>query len=148
MLARIREHHLARGTDINQAIVIGETMSLFEELETEAQHILVTSKNNPDPVAGITDRIKSVELISKLRGELIKQMQSLGLLKNANVPQNNTTVNVGINNTPFYDKIKAAGKVEDVGVRIIEMTQDALEEPEPPEEEPAYVEVKEEHKEE
>lgn len=141
MLDRIKEYHAKRGTKLAEATVIGETQSFFDLIEEEAWTGFMGSKTGGDEES----KLKYIRLLVDTRKTYIELLQKLGMLKNTGNPTH--TTNIQINNGPttqLLEKIKEKGGATQIATQIIEMTQDSLEAPEPPEQEEAYVEVKEE----
>lgn len=125
-LKKIREYHLARGTDISQAIVTGETMSFFEELEKSIWDIVTLAKSEQDKNL----QLKALNALLEARKGYLKTLQEFGLIKQANIAG---TTNVLITTTsPFIEKLKQEGKLHETSLKIIESTHEELEAPEPP----------------
>ncbi len=132
VLKKIKNYHAARGVDVDEAVIIGETRSFFELIEEKAWGLLAQAEAQKDST--LDDKRKSITLLMDARKNYIKMMQDLGMIKRTDVPianqQNNLTIN-----TPFVQKLQEKGAVQAVAQQLIDMTLDTLEEPQPPEEE-------------
>ncbi len=137
IIKKIRQYHLERGTDISQAVVIGETQSYYDFLTEKAWGFLAQAEASPEGT--LQDKRDSLKLLLDIKKNNLKSMMDLGILKQANVPErtNNTLII-----SPFMEKLGKQG-TQELAKQLIDMTQDPLEEPEPPEEEEIYVEAKE-----
>ncbi len=73
-LAAIRQHHIARGTTANRAEIIGEALTVYDEVEKYAWDTFHNAKPE-NPL-----RLKALEMVMKARGESLKIQGNLGLL--------------------------------------------------------------------
>ncbi len=78
-LMAIRAHHVARGTTSNRAEIIGEALTVYDEVEKYAWDTFHGSKPE-NPL-----RLKALEMVMKARGESLKIQGNLGLLAHTEV---------------------------------------------------------------
>lgn len=120
-LARIREIHERRGTGENRAAIVGEALTVYDEIERSAWEIAGTSEKDPRM------KIKALELVMKARAESIKLQSSLGLLREHVIASD------GDVNRMLFEKFNDTIRDLLIG-RIAEahLTSSPLEAPEPP----------------
>lgn len=117
---RIREHMQARGESIDQDVTIGETVTLYEEVEYKAWELYHTGE------AG--DKAKALSLIMQARDKHVKLLMDVGRLERAG---NKTSVELSV--SPLVKNWDDEKKSEVVDA-IVTSQLTALPEPEPPEE--------------
>lgn len=119
----IREHHISRGSDVNQAALVGETVTLYEEVEKKGWEVFHADESK---------RLRALDTVMKARESQMKMMMDLGLVKRAAI-EHNTTVSVSPLMSSLTDEKKDA-----IVARIIETAPGV--EPTPPEddEDPLY----------
>ena len=118
-LAKIRKFHLARGTDINQAIIIGENMSFYEEIESKAWELYEIDKE--------IDKLKALSVILAARKDGNKLLMDVGVLK-----KTPTVTEHLLKKTPLVERLMKEGQTDNAVREVIEVTYEELEEPEPP----------------
>ncbi len=118
----IRAHLVSRGSDVNQAALVGETATLYEEVEKKAWEVFHDPEENK--------KLRALETIMSARDRQVKLMLEVGLLKRAAI-EHNTTVSV----SPLMSSLTAEKK-DKIVARIIETAPGV--EPTPPEEDPPY----------
>ncbi len=114
----IREHHVARGSQVDQAALVGETASLYEEVEKKAWEVY------HDPAEG--KKLRALETVMAARERQIKMYMDLGLVKRAAIEHTSTVVV-----SPLMSKLTPEKK-DEIVARIIETAPGLA--PTPPEE--------------
>lgn len=122
----IRELFQARGKSINQDMVLGETISLYEEVEQQAWMLYSSDKE--------IDKLKALSLIVSARKENVKLLMDLGKLERVG-----TTSEVKLTVSPFLEKWKTSEDPRDIAKTAIVAKLPELEAPEPPEIEDAEI---------
>lgn len=117
--AKIREHLKNRGAAIDQELTIGETASLYEEVESKAWELYTTT---PAPA----DKLKALALVMQAREKHTKLLFDLGRLERAG---NRSQVEVTLSPlVQSWDEHKRKLAVQ----AVIDSTLSKLPEPEPP----------------
>lgn len=119
-LKKVREIMISRGKDINQDLVVGETLTLYEEIEHKAWELYSTDKE--------VDKLKALSLIVSARKENTKLLMDLGKLERAG-----STSEVKVTVSPFLEKWKKDADPRDLAKAAITSKLPQLEAPEPPE---------------
>lgn len=70
----IREHFVARGSVVNQAALVGETMNIFEEVEKEAWGVFHSDD---------AKKLAALDRVMGAREKTVKMLMDLGLIKRA-----------------------------------------------------------------
>ncbi len=70
----IRAHYIARGSDANQAAVVGSTIVLFEEIEQKGWEVFHTDESK---------RLRALDTIMTAREKQVKLLMDLGHIKRA-----------------------------------------------------------------
>ena len=126
-MKRIREIFKEKGKTIDQDLVVGNTITLYEEVEEQAWQLYAADKN--------VDKLKALSLIVNARKENIKLLMDLGKIERIG-----TSSEVKITVSPFLQKWKQEENTKEIAKTAIVSQLPALEAPEPPEEE-EYIEA-------
>lgn len=118
-IKRVKEHLAARGKSIDQAEVIGENLTFYEDIEKEAWDIKDKLEDG--------DKLKAIQVLMAARKDRNKLLMDVGLLTVAPKETLHT-----VRSTPFLDAMRQEQRVDEVVISAIATTQDELEEPEPP----------------
>lgn len=119
MLRIIREHQAARGKTVDQNFVVGETMSIYEEIESKAWELYHSQGE---------DKAKALSLILTAREKQTKLLMDLGRLEKAS-----SKSEVSVNIAPFLEKWEKHN-VQELAHSAIQSKLSDLEAPEPPDE--------------
>lgn len=120
----IREAFREQGEQIDQEVVVGETMNLFQELEHRGWELYHKSME----AGKLGDGNKALNTIMSARERSIKLLMDLGLMKRAKIEhEHNVTL-------PPLMKQWQDGEVDQTGIvtRVIDTQLSALDEPTPP----------------
>lgn len=121
-LAVIREHQKERGKSIDQHVMVGETVSMYEEIEHRAWELYYSGDSN--------DKAKALQLVMAAREKHTKLLMDLGRLEKAG-----STSTVTVQLSPFMEKWQRQGlKPADIATVTIQQHLSELEAPEPPDE--------------
>lgn len=118
-MKRIRDHYARRGRNIEQDLVVGESVSVYEEVEHKAWEIYHTGADN--------DKAKALSIVLSAREKQTKLLMDLGKLKKAS-----TTHTHNVTVSPLVESWSKGEAREAVNVIISSQLTD-LEAPEPPE---------------
>jgi len=77
LVKAIREHYQSRGSDVDQATVIGESITQFEDVEKEAWKIYGELEG--------AKKLKALDTVMEAREKHIKLLMDVGLVKKAAV---------------------------------------------------------------
>lgn len=126
ILREIREVFKKHGEGIDQAVVVGETMNLYQEVEMRAWEIY--SKSSGGDNASPKDATKALQLVMSAREKSLKLMMDLGLIKRAAIEHK-------MEIAPFLKGWEDVPKEErqSVAYKLIETKLTPLEAPTPPE---------------
>lgn len=108
-LTAIREFQEKKGAGLEQAAIIGETSSLYEEIEYQAWSIY-HSVNQDAPEA----KLKALETVMKARNAHTKILMDVGLVKKAGVKIEHT-----MEISPFLKKIEEARDLKKLGDGLV-----------------------------
>lgn len=123
-IANINAHLNKRGSSLNQARMVGETGSLYEEIEARSWEVYMSSTEPKD-------KLKAMQTIMAARERHTKLLMELGHLKRAAVQQNIVV-------SPLI-KAWQSGEAQGAVNAIINSQLSELEEPVPPEDD--YIEA-------
>lgn len=115
----IREHFRARGASVNQEVVVGETVTLYEEVERKAWEVF-NDKDNPK-------KLRALDTVMSAREKHLKLLMDLGLMKRAAIEHQH-----GIAKSPVFESLTPE-KRQEIVARIIEQPTGAA--PTPPDDE-------------
>jgi DNA-binding transcriptional regulator YdaS (Cro superfamily) len=115
-MQEIKRHYIERGSDINQAVIVGESMALFEEVEQKAWEVFHNDE---------TKKLRALDTVMLAREKQLKLLMDLGLLKRAAIEHAHDVVV-----SPLLKNLSPERR-EEIVARIIETTPGI--EPEPPE---------------
>lgn len=118
-LKHIREHMAERGAHINQDVVVGETTSLYEEIEFRAWEAYHSTKETGE-------QLKALQLVMQAREKNINLLMNLGRIERA---ASKSTVEVTV--SPLVQKW-SSGQAQVAVAKIIEAQLSELPQPEPP----------------
>ena len=79
----IREHHIAKGSSVNQAALVGETLSIYEEVERKSWEVFHSEEGK---------KLRALETVMTARDRQMKLMMDLGLVKRAAIEHTSTVV--------------------------------------------------------
>jgi len=117
--SKIRAKITKVGESVDQAHLVGYTVSVFEEVEEKAWEMYYRASEDK----GQRDRVKALELVMKAREKQLKLLMDVGLLQKAeNVVTHEVTM------TPFLEKWDQNGR-QAVAKAVIESTLDKLADP-------------------
>jgi hypothetical protein len=111
----IRQHYAARGSSVDQSVLVGEAVTLYEEVEQKAWAVYQDDESK---------RLRALDTIMTAREKQIKLFMDLGLIKRAAIEHNH-----GVVVSPVLERLTPEKKSEIVA-RIIETAPGI--EPEPP----------------
>lgn len=114
----IRQHFQARGSYVDQAVTVGETSTLYEEVERRAWEVYHDPNDS-------SKRLRALETVMSARERHIKLLMDLGLMKRAAIEHQH-----GVAVSPVMEALTPERR-EEIVARIIEPTAGA--EPTPPE---------------
>lgn len=117
-LRKIREHQMQKGTVVDQDLIIGQTTSLYEEIEHRAWEIHTKGDN--------ADKLKALQLVLQAREKQTKLLMDLGKLD-----RQGTTNKIEVDLSPIIQKWSAK-EAKQVTNNIIEAQLSPLPDPEPP----------------
>lgn len=120
-LKRINLHMQHKGNHVDQALKVGETTSIYDEVEARAWEIHVTTA---DP----TEKMKSLQIVMQARERQTKLLMELGLLTKA-VKKSQVDIKV----SPLVESWQS-GEAKAAVQTIIDSQLSKLDEPLPPEE--------------
>lgn len=118
---RIRNHMRETGRSVDQALKVGETTSIYDEVEAKAWEIHVTGDSS--------EKLKALQIVMQARERQTKLLMDLGLLEKA---ATKTVTEHKV--SPLVEAWKS-GEAKKVVNSIIASQLSELEEPVPPEEE-------------
>jgi hypothetical protein len=120
----IRKIYKEQGRNIDSDQVVGESVSLYQEVEHKAWEIFHTHKKERPSAAN-----KALDTIMASREKTIKLMMDLGILKKAA-----TEVEHTLNVAPFVERFSnmSSEKKQEALGNVITVNLEELEEPEPP----------------
>ncbi|NJL54096.1 helix-turn-helix domain-containing protein [bacterium] len=121
-LARIKEWQIERGASVDQAAVVGNTVSLYEEIEHRAWEIYHSAQSTD----GGADKAKALSLVMTARDKHTKLLMDLGLLKRA---ANETKHTVQV--SPFMEKWNDGSAKKALADSIVTKQLSTLAEPTP-----------------
>lgn len=117
-LKKVRQHQIDRGSDVDQDLVLGQTTSLYEEIEHRAWEIYTNGDNS--------DKTKALQLVMTAREKQTKLLMDLGKLERQGV-----TNKVEVDVSPLVARW-TSGEAQEAARAIIEGQLSQLAEPEPP----------------
>lgn len=117
-LKAIREWQMERGKNVNQAAVIGETTSIYSEVENRAWELYY------DPDAPSEDKFKALGLVMQAREKQTKLLMEVGLIRKAS-----QEVTHKLEISPFLEKWKSGDAKKSFGDTIVSSQLTALAEP-------------------
>lgn len=121
-LRKIREHFRSKGATLDQDVIVGETTTVYEEVEHKAWELFQTAQSN-------SDKNKALNLVMTAREKQIKLLMDLGRIE-----KSDQTTKVSVDMSPLikqWDEHKKQQAVEAiVGTVLTELPP-----PEPPSEE-------------
>lgn len=123
-MTEIRKHYIARGSDVNQAAVVGATVSLYEEVEQRAWEVFHNDEGK---------KLRALDTVMTAREKQLKLLMDLGLVKRAATEHAHSVVV-----SPVMEQLTEQKKAELVA-RLIEPAPGI--EPEPPDED--YIDMEE-----
>lgn len=123
-IKKIREIHKAQGRDIDQELVVGETVSIYQEVERQAWALYFEHKTDKPSAAN-----KALDTVMASRDKTSKLLMDLGILNRKAVEHDHN-----IKVAPFmekFDNMRDEAKQAELK-NIIDVSFNELEEPEPP----------------
>ena len=116
---RVVRHHFAiKGSEIDESAVVGESLTIYEEVEKRAWEVFHTDGGK---------KLRALDSVMTAREKQVKLLMDLGLLKRAATSHEHT-----VSVSPLIKKLSPIQKQE-IAARIINTTQlTAGVEPEPP----------------
>lgn len=124
-LKKIREIFTEQGANISQALIVGDTVDLFGEIEKRGWELYTANKDKKPSVAN-----RALETIMAAREKTLKLMMELGIMKKAPTEHEHT-----LKAPPFLKQLEQATKQqrEEIVIDVISSSHlDDLEEPVPP----------------
>jgi len=118
-LKRIKEWQIERGANIEQNAIVGNTATLYEEVEQMAWQLYYGAKET-------NEKAKALAVIMQAREKHVKLLMDLGLLKKASQEVKHT-----IQVSPFLDKWKDSKAKKDFADSLVAGQLSALPEPSP-----------------
>lgn len=119
-MKRIRIHLAKKGSEIDQDAIVGETTSLYEEVEYRAWELYSTGDNG--------DKAKALSLVMQARDKHTKLLMDLGRLKRAG-----STSKVELHVSKLVKDLES-DKRKAIVADIVQAHLSKLDEPSPPEE--------------
>lgn len=119
-VAAIREHFISKGSDINQAALVGETVTLYEQVEQEAWRIFYAEDTSKQI------KLRTLDTIMSAREKNVKLLMDLGLIRRAAIEHSH-----GVFVSPAVESLTPQQK-EYIVANVVKLTPGL--EPEPPEE--------------
>lgn len=129
----IRAAFKEQGENIDQDVIVGESMTLYQELEQRAWEIYHKALDEKK----YGDCNKALATIMSARDHTVKLLLDLGLVERAKIEHSHT-----VNLPPFVEKWKEVDKSQ-VITSVIHTQLDPLEDPEPPQLAAEYAEYEE-----
>ena len=117
-LARIRNVHEAKGLAVNQGVVVGETLSVYQEVERRGWEI-----HHADD----SKSLRALDTVMTAREKQLKLLMDLGLLKRAATEHKHLH-----EASPLVQKLAEDGQTQEVVAQVIDSQLTPLEAPEPP----------------
>lgn len=121
-LARVKEHMREKGSSADQATIIGETTSVYEEIEAKSWEVFSSTQDHGD-------KLKAMQLVLQAREKQTKLLMDIGQLERAG-----TRNSVELTVSPLVASWQR-GEAKEAVKAIIEAQLRQLPEPKPPEEE-------------
>jgi len=121
-LKKIREHMKARGGGVDQDMVVGQSLTIYDDVQQKAYDLYHTAD---DPA----NKLKSMQLLLQSVKDRNKLLMDLGLMERA--AQN---VNHSIVQPSKFVEAWNAGQVQQAARALLEAGFTPLEEPKPPDE--------------
>ena len=118
-LKNIRAHMERRGSQINQDVMVGETTSLYEEVEHKAWDAYYSTKEPGD-------QLKALQVVMQAREKHVNLLTTLGRIEKA---AQKSTVEITV--SPLVQKW-STGQAQIAVSKIIEAQLSELPQPEPP----------------
>jgi len=118
-LKKIKEWQTARGRDVNQEEVVGNTASLYEEVEYRAWELYHSAQE-------VADKAKSLSVIMQAREKQTKLLMDLGLIKKAEINVKHT-----LEVSPFIQNWKNGDAKKSLGDAIVVKQLPSLQDPTP-----------------
>lgn len=120
-LARVKEYMKEKGSKVDQSVIVGETTSVYEEIEAKSWEIFSATTDHGD-------KIKAMQLVMLARDKQTKLLMDLGHLERAG-----TRTTVDVNVSPLVKSWQRGEAIAAVNT-IIQSQLKELEAPRPPEE--------------
>lgn len=123
-MRRIREIYKEQGRTIDQEMVVGETVSLYQEVEKRAWELYFAHKKDKPSAAN-----KALDTVMVSREKTVKLMMDLGIMRKAA-----TEVEHTVHVAPFIQQFSSLSSEEKQAAlsNVISANLSNLEEPEPP----------------
>lgn len=119
-LKKVNEHLTAKGTTLNQAAVVGRSLSVYEEVQHKAWELFSTTSD-------IGHKNKALNTVLVAQDKQIKLLMDLGMVKRAA-----QEVNHNLDPSEFIKKWRT-GELQTAATAFLEAQLSPLEEPTPPE---------------
>jgi len=121
-LRKIREKQGERISKLEQNIVLGESISVYEEVSRRAWEMYHTQEDDPGT------QLRALRMVMASQEKQNKLLMDLGVLRRA---ARETNMNVEVTPPPLLRGLEQQGVKEEVILNIIESQFSDLEEPEP-----------------
>jgi len=120
----IRAKFAAMGSNIDQSVVVGESVNLFQEVEQRAWELYYSAKG----AGKLSDANKALNVIMSARDKTLTLLMDLGLIRRAAIEHEHK-----VKSSPLMEQWKSGEAQKKFVVRsIIETQLEELEEPTPP----------------
>lgn len=125
----VREHYIEKGSDIDQAAVVGESLTLYEEVEIEAWEEVHGKEGS--------HKLRALGVVMDARERQIKLLMDTGMLRRAATQHEHKTMI-----SPLMEALLESPEKREAVVATIVQVSEGIE-PEPPEDEDYDESIKE-----